>query len=106
MDEMKKEKPTVLLTGFGPFRDYKVNSSWEAVKLVHMDNVNLVKEEIPVVYNYVDEFIPKLWQKHKPTVNIRFAFSFHCRRRIAIDAQTLLSLFANSVMHHCSISVE
>lgn len=61
---------TVLVTGFGPFRDYKINASWEAVKLLpdEIDECKLVKTEIPVVYDTVETKIPALWKEHSPEV--------------------------------------
>ncbi|KXJ10314.1 pyroglutamyl-peptidase 1 [Exaiptasia diaphana] len=69
-----REKPTVLVTGFGPFGPHKVNSSMVAVKgLVESDITNLidlVTEELPVIYEYVQNEVPNLWKKHKPKLCI------------------------------------
>lgn len=62
-------KPVVLITGFGPFRDIEVNSSWIAVKelaKIGIAGVNLIIKEIPVEYDTVAKQIPKLWEKYKP----------------------------------------
>ncbi|RWS11014.1 pyroglutamyl-peptidase 1-like protein [Dinothrombium tinctorium] len=73
METGSESKPTVLVTGrFGVFAHYEKNASWEAVKLLEMDDVNLVKYEIPVAYDFVDENIPQLWQKHKPEMHLLF----------------------------------
>jgi Pyroglutamyl peptidase len=56
----------------GPFSrtDMKitVNPSWEAVKALPsiVDGYQIVKEEIPVVYSYVSDNIPRLLQEIKP----------------------------------------
>lgn len=67
-------KPLVLVTGFGPFAGHPVNASWEAVKLMNKieiedkHNIELVRLEIPVTYENVDEFVPALWETHTPKV--------------------------------------
>ncbi|EDO36383.1 predicted protein [Nematostella vectensis] len=67
---MADQKPTVLVTGFGPFGQVKVNSSMLAVKALKSsdlsEKVNLVTEEIPVIYDFVKNHIPMLWEHYKP----------------------------------------
>lgn len=66
---------TVIVTGFGLFRDYKVNASWEVARalpetgLAKELNVNLITINIPVSYKDVDQIVPTLWDQHKPTVS-------------------------------------
>lgn len=72
-----KVQKTVLVTGFGPFRNYEVNPSWSAVKLLpklfseweKSSDFNLIIEEIPVAYRQVSKGIKELWEKHKPSVS-------------------------------------
>lgn len=61
---------TILVTGFGPFRDHIVNASWESVKLLpdEIDGYQIVKKEIPVLYNDVEMKIPALWEELNPEV--------------------------------------
>lgn len=69
---MNEDKDVVLVTGFQPFGVHKINASWEAVKLLpkyKIDNVQIVVEEVPVLYKYVEENIPLLWKKYNPKVN-------------------------------------
>lgn len=64
-------KDVILVTGFGPFGEHKVNASWEAVKLLkdrEINGVKIVIEEIPVVYTYVEEQVPLLWKRYNPKV--------------------------------------
>ncbi|XP_014228626.1 pyroglutamyl-peptidase 1 [Trichogramma pretiosum] len=78
-----KPKETVLVTGFGLFRDYDVNASWEAVKLLPelfskseiSSEINLVIEEIPVAYQTVDKKVEELYKKHKPSVILHVGVS-------------------------------
>lgn len=65
----------ILVTGFGPFGEHKVNASWEAVKLLRDREINgakIVVEEIPVVYTYVEEQVPLLWKRYNPKVKQKF----------------------------------
>lgn len=45
-----------------------MNASWEAVKLLELDGVKLIKHEIPVAYDSVDGMVPELWNQHNPDV--------------------------------------
>lgn len=67
---------TVIVTGFGPFRNHNVNASWEAVRFLPTTGIEkelgirLVTEEVPVSYEYVETKIPQLWTCHKPLASI------------------------------------
>lgn len=66
---------TVVVTGFGLFRDYEVNASWEVARalpgtgIAEQLNVNLVTTLVPVSYTDVDRIVPKLWDQHRPSVS-------------------------------------
>lgn len=66
----KNNMKVILVTGFGLFRDYKVNASWEAVKLLpdEIGDFKLVKIEVPVAYDAVETRIPDLWKELNPEV--------------------------------------
>ncbi|ELU08570.1 hypothetical protein CAPTEDRAFT_162094 [Capitella teleta] len=78
-DNSEAPKTTVLLTGFGPFGSHSVNASWVAVEQLSKEgvseDVNLIVEEVPVLYNHVRESIPALWQKHKPKLVVHVGVS-------------------------------
>ncbi|KAJ8925932.1 hypothetical protein NQ315_009784 [Exocentrus adspersus] len=61
----------IIVTGFGPFRNHSVNASWEAVKLLpdQLDEFNIIKKEVPVIYDQVQNNIPDLWKKLNPIVS-------------------------------------
>lgn len=61
----------ILITGFGPFGVHKINASWECVSLLpnEIQGYNIIKKEIPVMYSYVEENIPQLWNKYNPKVS-------------------------------------
>ncbi|XP_060733875.1 pyroglutamyl-peptidase 1 isoform X2 [Tachysurus vachellii] len=60
----------IVLTGFGPFRQYLVNQSWEAVKgLKRMGlgaNIEIHIVEIPVCYSKAQQAIAEIWHNLKP----------------------------------------
>ena len=58
------------ITGFGVFRDYALNPSWEAVKLINIDypNIELVKIEIPVIYDVTEKEVDRIWSEYNPMV--------------------------------------
>ena len=76
-EQVNKKPRTVLVTGFGPFDDYEVNSSWEAARLLPTmglrargEEVVVVAKEIRVSYKEVKERIPALWEEIKPDLCI------------------------------------
>ena len=60
----------IVVTGFGLFRDYQVNASWEAVKglpdIWDDEENSLIIEEIPVEYKFIKKQVPEKWEKQKP----------------------------------------
>ncbi|XP_069077550.1 pyroglutamyl-peptidase 1-like protein [Pleurodeles waltl] len=59
---------------FGPFRNYIVNSSWEAVKelaqLGISTNVDLHTLELPVLYSKCKQQVVKIWETLHPTLAV------------------------------------
>ncbi|XP_043256705.1 pyroglutamyl-peptidase 1 isoform X2 [Colletes gigas] len=80
---MINETVLIIVTGFGPFGDHVINASWEAVKelsKLHADSkefidVKLIVEEIPVSYDDVASYVPKLWKEYNPTVILHVGVS-------------------------------
>lgn len=66
---------TVIVTGFGLFRNYQVNASWEVAQVLSGTgiadelNINLVTINVPVSYEDVDQIVPGLWAQYKPAVS-------------------------------------
>ncbi|XP_053573594.1 pyroglutamyl-peptidase 1-like protein [Bombina bombina] len=64
----------VVVTGFGPYRNYIVNSSWEAVKefsKLGLDkNVELKVMEFPVKYSEVEKKVRHIWTELKPQLSV------------------------------------
>lgn len=72
---------TVVVTGFGLFRDYTMNPSWEIAQELHTTgiieelDINLITTCIPVCYKDVDQIVPLLWSQHEPVVS-RFLYVY------------------------------
>lgn len=76
------EKKKILVTGFGPFRNYIVNASSEAVKelaklwpTTELRNIELITKVLPVSYEDVSAAISKLWKEHDPILVIHVGVS-------------------------------
>ncbi|GFR08282.1 pyroglutamyl-peptidase 1 [Trichonephila clavata] len=70
--------PTVLVTGFGPFRNHSENSSWLTVKELlnlNITDYNLIAKELPVEYEFVSKGVPELWEKFKPKLVVHCGMS-------------------------------
>nr|XP_027196541.1 pyroglutamyl-peptidase 1-like [Dermatophagoides pteronyssinus] len=74
-----KKKENVILTGFGLFRAYKINPSWEAVQLIDEcqfgSNIEIIKIQIPVAYNEVERIVEEIWTKYQPKLVIHCGVS-------------------------------
>lgn len=83
---MSNDNKVVLVTGFGPFFNHKINASWEAVKematlgIEHEgQKVPLETREIPVIYKTISESIPVLWDEVKPVLCVHVGVSpYNC----------------------------
>ncbi|XP_040894543.1 pyroglutamyl-peptidase 1-like protein [Toxotes jaculatrix] len=64
---------TVVVTGFGPFRQFPVNPSWKAaqgLKLAGLgEQIHVYIKELPVSYVKTQQIIAEIWQ----TLNPKFA---------------------------------
>jgi len=89
-----KDKLTVLVTGFGPYADYKTNPSWEAVKLLPdlfenqgvSKNVDLIVTEISVSYEIVETKMKELIEKYNPSIVVHVGVS-HASYCLNIEKQ-------------------
>uniref|UniRef100_A0A667YY00 Pyroglutamyl-peptidase I n=1 Tax=Myripristis murdjan TaxID=586833 RepID=A0A667YY00_9TELE len=68
-------KKKVIVTGFEPFGEHTVNSSWVAVQELDRlglgEAVDLYVCEVPVEYQAVQSLLPSLWKQHQPQVSVR-----------------------------------
>ncbi|XP_028328958.1 pyroglutamyl-peptidase 1-like [Gouania willdenowi] len=69
----------VVVTGFEPFGEHTVNSSWVAVQELKRlglgDDVDLHVCEVPVEYQAVQSLLPSLWEEHQPELVIHVGVS-------------------------------
>ena len=69
----------IVVTGFGPFAGHPVNASWESVKLLKnywtLKDVNLIIDEIPVSYDFIQKQIPEKWKAQNPIFYIHVGVS-------------------------------
>ena len=58
----------VLITGFEPFGEEKINPSWEAVKMLpeEIEGARIVKKQLPVSFKRVRRLLPELMDDTKP----------------------------------------
>ncbi|XP_054623120.1 pyroglutamyl-peptidase 1-like [Dunckerocampus dactyliophorus] len=72
-------KRKVLVTGFEPFGEHAVNSSWVAVQELERlglgDAVDLHVCEVPVEYQAVQSLLPSLWKQHMPQLVVHVGVS-------------------------------
>ena len=72
-------RPNVIITGFGPFRNISENPSWLAIKdgLDIDKGVNIIIEEMEVSYEAVDIRVPRLWDDYKPILVVHVGLAAH-----------------------------
>lgn len=72
-------KRKVIVTGFEPFGEHAVNSSWVAVQELERlglgGEVDLYVCEVPVEYQAVQSLLPSLWQQHQPQLVVHVGVS-------------------------------
>lgn len=72
-------KKKVVVTGFEPFGDHTVNSSWVAVQELERlglgEAVDLYVCEVPVEYQAVQSLLPSLWKEQRPELVVHVGVS-------------------------------
>ncbi|KAI2808536.1 hypothetical protein RDWZM_005800 [Blomia tropicalis] len=91
--EDTKQKPTIVLTGFGLFRDYKINPSWEAVQRIKWSrsDIELVRIQIPVVYKLAKQEVDRIWSHYKPLFVIHCGVS-HLAKCLTLEQRAVVNL--------------
>ncbi|XP_022105505.1 pyroglutamyl-peptidase 1-like [Acanthaster planci] len=74
------KKSTVVVTGFGPFWEHKVNASWSAVQELDRlgledEDVELITFEIAVEYETAKKLVPQLWKEYDPCLMVHVGVS-------------------------------
>ncbi|XP_078314756.1 pyroglutamyl-peptidase 1-like [Crassostrea virginica] len=74
-----ENRPSVLITGFGPFGEHSINASWIAVQNVKKRNLladlDVHIQEIPVDYQEVSQVVPALWKQKNPQLVVHVGVS-------------------------------
>nr|XP_043883418.1 pyroglutamyl-peptidase 1-like [Solea senegalensis] len=72
-------KRKVIVTGFEPFGEHAVNSSWVAVQELEQlglgEAVELYVREVPVDYQAVERLLPSLWKELQPQLVVHVGVS-------------------------------
>lgn len=75
------DKRSIVITGFGVFRDHQLNPSWECIKdeqfKIDIPDLNIIKAQIDVSYEVVDEYVEKLWKEHDPLLMVHIGLAAH-----------------------------
>lgn len=78
---LKSGQRNVVITGFGLFRDHKINPSWEAIKdgqlKIDRDDIKVIAKQVDVSYAEVDEVVETLWKEYNPIVMIHVGLAAH-----------------------------
>ncbi|XP_019493389.1 PREDICTED: pyroglutamyl-peptidase 1-like protein isoform X4 [Hipposideros armiger] len=73
---MEPQSSCVVVTGFGPFRQHLVNSSWEAVKELSKLGLGTDMElelrtlQLPVDYREVKQRVTRIWEDLQPQLTV------------------------------------
>ncbi|XP_070956699.1 LOW QUALITY PROTEIN: pyroglutamyl-peptidase 1-like protein [Macaca nemestrina] len=87
---MDSQPSCVVVTGFGPFRQHLVNSSWEAVKelsklgLGNDTVVQLRTLELPVDYREAKRRVTGIWEDHQPQLVVHVGMDT-CAKAIILE---------------------
>jgi pyroglutamyl-peptidase len=94
----------VVLTGFEPFADFKVNPSWEAAKALDDKEISSFRVkafQIPLAYEGIKSTITQIADKHRPAVMITMGQSY--REMISLEkvAVNFADLTESQVIYNC-----
>lgn len=64
----------ILLTGFEPFHEYNINSSWSLVDSFEntTSGIECIKLLLPVEFRVVSSIVPKMLKQYKPDIVLAF----------------------------------
>lgn len=101
MDSLRK---LVVLTGFEPFADFKVNPSWEAAKKFddkEIDSFKIKSFQIPLKYKAIKPTITQIIDRQKPAVIINMGQSYRPLISLEKVAINLADLTESSILYNC-----
>ncbi|XP_039347718.1 pyroglutamyl-peptidase 1-like protein [Mauremys reevesii] len=86
---MDSNSNTVVVTGFGPFRQHLINSSWEAVKEMSKlglgENIDLHIMQLPVAYQKAKDLICKIWGTLQPLLTVHIGLASSSKAIIILE---------------------
>ncbi|CAM2098996.1 pyroglutamyl-peptidase 1-like protein isoform X1 [Caretta caretta] len=86
---MDSNSNTVVVTGFGSFRQHLVNSSWEAVKEMSKlglgENIDLHIMQLPVAYRKAKELVCKIWGTLQPLLTVHIGLTSSSKAIIILE---------------------
>ncbi len=94
----------VLLTGFEPFGEFKINPSWETARKIHNQTISnfLIKSiQVPLAYGKIKPMTIKLIEDFKPKIIINLGQSY--RNLISLEkvAINLADLTESNILYNC-----
>lgn len=79
--ETSSEKRTIVVTGFGLFRNHESNPSWESIRdgrlKIDREGYDIVTKRIDVAYKEVDKAVDDLWKQYKPKIMVHVGLAAH-----------------------------
>ena len=96
---MDSPRKLVVLTGFEPFADFKVNPSWEAAKT--FDDKEIDSFKIPLKYKAIKPTITQIIESQKPAVIINMGQSYRPLISLEKVAINLADLTESSILYNC-----
>jgi pyroglutamyl-peptidase len=101
---MMQDHDTVILTGFEPFANFRVNSSWEAAKALDhktFDSFTIRSFKIPLSYTEIRPSISRILDKHQPAIVINLGQSYRALISLEKVAINFADLTESSVSYNC-----
>ncbi|KAJ8344149.1 hypothetical protein SKAU_G00314780 [Synaphobranchus kaupii] len=76
---MSQSDAVVVVTGFGPFRQYLINPSWQAAQGLKMlglgEGVDVYIKELPVSYAKAQQLVSRIWETVNPKLAIHIGIA-------------------------------
>lgn len=102
--QMYNPNRLVVLTGFEPFADFKVNPSWEAAKTFdhkEIDSFKVKSFQIPLTYKEIKPTITRIMDTQKPAVIINLGQSYRALISLEKVAINFADLTESSILYNC-----
>lgn len=94
----------VVLTGFEPFADFKVNPSWEAAKRLNDKEIGSFKVksfQMPLAYKEIKGIITDVIETQKPDVIISVGQSYRAHISLEKTAINFADLTESTILYNC-----